>query len=124
MGYRAVFVTDDHADVKLPSWFLEKWQHAIYSHDGGLPLSARYEGKAYFGFADLVPDLQRALFAASDGAPAPLAPNRTLHLVWLHEDGEVVRVTIRAESITSETPDDWNAEPWEGPDHNLPWSRR
>lgn len=88
MGYRSTFVTDDQ-DLKLPQWFVDKWEHAVFFNPNHkLPIASKQEGKAYGMWSDIPHDLQRVIRENSDGR------ERCVHFVFLHEDGLITQINI------------------------------
>jgi len=93
MGYRSTFVTDD-SGLKLPAWFVEKWQSLVYFNEAKtLPISSKQEMKAYGAWQEITTDLQRVLKEDEDSW-------RSIHFIFLHEDGATTQYHITAESVT------------------------
>ena len=101
MGYRTTFVTED-IYLEIPDWFKKKWPNLSYGdgardRESGFPIASTYERKFYEGVEDeLFIDIARVLREHKEEYPKEVV------IVLLHEDGEIDRVTVTADSVSLE----------------------
>ena len=114
MGFRSTFITEDNRLI-IPKWFIKKWEKYVnisnfksdsmiaHSKRNAMPLSSKVEGKTYFLWNELLPDIQKAmkedLFYKDFEHP--------IILIWLHDCGGITKVKIYKDKIAYSEPTNW-----------------
>ena len=110
MGFRSTLITEDFSGIKLPRWFVRKWneefnfgehKHAkgTYWRQNTFLISSKSERKMYNGKEEeIIVDIQRV--ANIKGLDA-------IVLITLHECGGITRFKIEKDKITVSEPTGW-----------------
>lgn len=106
MGFRTTITTNAYGGVRLPRWFVKKWQDDFffgpksrYTYNNYMLINSKFERKMFVGWDDeIITDIQKVCKEKSV---------KQFVVILLHECGGITRVEITPEYIKFSEPTDW-----------------